>query len=171
MSKKSRQAFFVFAALNFLVLTGAMAVWSVRNTMALLFTEEWFRDLGTQSWSLVSSDPLGVMIAVELAGLIILGYLWWLRDVKQRTWPKFIRKLAPLRVLMALMAFALYVLISPVVFILTYLGFRGNMTVRGRDRRQSHDSSYTGPERRSGGPRRTEIRQVFAGHPEYHSVS
>jgi len=170
MSKKSRQAFFALAALNLLVLLGAIAVWSVRNTMAQLFTEEWFRDLGTQSWSHVSSHPLGVMIAVELAGLTILGYLWWLGDVKQRTWPKFIRKLAPLRVLMAVIAFALYLLISPVVFILAYLGFRGNMTVRGRDRRQSQDASYIGPERRAGAPRRTVIRHAFAGHPEYHSL-
>ena len=170
MSKKSRQALFAFAALNLLVLTGAIAVWSVRNTMAQLFTEEWFQDLGVQGWSLVSSDPLGVIIAVELTGLTILGYLWWLGDVKLRTWPKFIRKLAPLRALMALLAFALYLLISPVVFLLMYLGFRENMTVRGRDRRQSHDPSYTGPERRLGGPRRTQIRQAFAGHPEYHSV-
>jgi hypothetical protein len=172
MSKQSRQqALFAFAALYFLALTGAMAVWSVRNTMARLFTGEWFRDLGAQSWSLASSDPLGVVIAVELAGLIVLGYMWWVGDVKQRTWPKFIRKLAPLRLLIALLLFPIYVLISPVVFIVLYLGFRENMTVRSRDRRQSQDPNYTGPERRSGAARRTQIRHAFAGHPQYHSAS
>lgn len=171
MSKKSRRALFAFAALYFLALTSAMAVWSVRNTMARLFTEEWFRDLGVQSWSLVSSDLLGVVIAVELAGLIVLGYVWWVGDVKQRTWPKFFRKLAPLRLLMALLAIPVYVLISPVVFIVLYLGFRENMTVRSRDRRRSRDPNYAGPERRSGAPRRTQIRHAFAGHPQYHSAS
>jgi hypothetical protein len=160
----------VFAALYFLALTSAMVVWSVRNTTAQTFTEEWFRDLGTQGWQLVSAGPLGFIVAVELAALVILGYLWWLGDVKQRTWPKFVRKRAPLRQLMALLIFPIYVVISPVVFIVLYLGFRENMTVRGKDRRQERDPDYTGPERRSGGRRRTQIRHAFAGHPEYHSV-
>ncbi|UCD23437.1 MAG: hypothetical protein JSW51_10350 [Gemmatimonadota bacterium] len=171
MSKRSKQALLVFAALYFLALTSAMVVWSVRNTTARLFAEDWFRDLGTQGWLLVSSHPLGMIVALELAGLVVLGYLWWLGDIKQRTWPKFVRKLAPLRQLMALLIFPIYVVISPVVFIILYLTFRENMTVRAKDRRQVHDPEYTGPERRSGAPRRTQIRRAFAGHPEYHSVT
>jgi len=171
MTKKSRKALFAFAALYFLVLTGAMLVWSVRSTMARLFTVEWFRDLAVQSWSLVTSDLLGIVIAIELAGLMVLGYVWWVGDIKQRTWPKLIRKLAPLRLLMALLVFPIYVLISPVVFIVLYLGFRENMSVRSRDRRLSQDPSYAGPERRSGATRRTLIRHAFAGHPRYHSAT
>lgn len=146
-------------------------MWSMRNDVAQFLTLEWFRDVGVHLWSVATADLLNGVLAVELAGLVVLGYLWWLGDVRKRTWPRLVRKLAPLRWLMALVVLAAYLVVSPVAFLLAYLGFRETMTVRGRDRRVGRDPNYTGPERRVGARRHTVQRHAFAGHPGYHTVS
>jgi len=146
-------------------------VWSVRNDVAQFLTLEWFRDVAVHIWSLASVDLLSGVLAAELVGLVVLGYLWWLADVRKRTWPRTIRKLAPMRRLMAIVALVVYLIVSPVAFLMAYLGFRDTMTARTGDRRVAQDPNYIGPERRTGAPRRTVQRRAFAGHPGYHAVS
>lgn len=171
MKKRSRRTLYLLAAFCFAALAGATALWSVRNDVAQFLTLEWFRDVGAHLWSVATADLLSAVLAVELAVLVVLGYLWWLADVRTRTWPNLVRKLAPLRWLMAIAALAVYLVASPVAFLIAYLGFRETMTVRGRDRRVGQDPNYTGPERRAGARRRTIQRHAFAGHPGYHTVS
>jgi len=145
-------------------------VWSLRHDVARFLTLGWFGDLAAHLWSLVSADLMSAVIAVELVGLVVLGYLWWLGDMRQRTWPPIIRKVARLRRFLAALAFLVYVLISPVAFLVAYLGLRENMTVRGADRRKGQDPAYTGPERRLGSARRTIERHAFAGHARFHAA-
>ncbi len=145
-------------------------MWSVRQDVARFLTLEWFGDLTAHLWSLVSADVMSAVIALELVGLVILGYLWWLGDMRQRTWPPVIRRFARLRRFLAVLAFAAYVLITPVAFLVAYLGMRENMTVRGADRRKFQDPAYTGPERRLGSARRTIERRAFAGPPHFHAA-
>ncbi|UCG85758.1 MAG: hypothetical protein JSW71_17840 [Gemmatimonadota bacterium] len=171
MKKRPRRALYLLAGLYFLALAGATALWSVRNDVAQFLTLEWCRDVALHLWSLASADLLSAMLAAELAGLVVLGYLWWLADVRKRTWPRVVRKLAPLRRLMAVLALAVYLIVSPVAFLMAYLGFRDTMTARTGDRRVAQDPNYTGPERRAGAPRRTIQRHAFAGHPGYHTAS
>jgi hypothetical protein len=171
MKKRPRRALYLLAGLYVLAFAAATAVWSVRNDVAPFLTLEWLRDVVAYLWSLASADMLNAVLAAELAGLIVLGYLWWLADVRKRTWPRAVRKLASARRLMAAAALVVYLLVSPVAFLMAYLGFRDTMTVRTGDRRTEQDPNYTGPERRTGAPRRTIQRRAFAGHPEYHTVS
>ena len=170
MTKRSRQALYVFAGCYFVALAGATAVWSVRHDVAQFFTLEWFGDVATRMWSIGSADLLSAVIALELVGLVVLGYVWWLGDMRQRTWPPIIRKIAPLRQLLAVLVFPVYVLINPVTFLVAYAGLRENMTGRGADRRKFQDPAYTGPERRLGSARRTIERRAFAGHPRFHAA-
>jgi hypothetical protein len=171
MTKRSRQALYILACVYLVALVAAAALWSIRNNVAQFLTLEWFRDVLVHLWSVASGDLLSAFIVSEVVALVILGYVWWLGDVKQRTWPKLVRKFAPVRGLMAALAFAVYVIISPVAFLLAYIGFRDNMNLRGVDRREGHGPTYTGPERRAARRRQTQQRQVFAGHPGYHSIS
>lgn len=145
-------------------------MWSVRHDVAQFLTLAWFADLAAHVWSIVSADLVSAVVALQLAGLVILGYLWWLGDMRQRTWPPIIRKVARLRQFLAVLAFPAYVLINPVAFLVAYLGLRENMTVRGADRRKCQDPAYGGPERRLGSARRTVERRVFAGHPRFHAA-
>ncbi len=145
-------------------------MWSVRHDVARFLTLEWFGDLTAHLWSIVSADLLSSVIALELAGLVVLGYVWWLGDMRQRTWPPILRKVARLRRFLAVLAFPTYLLITPVAFLVAYLGLRDNMTVRGADRRKFQDPAYTGPERRLGSARRTIERRAFAGHARFHAA-
>jgi hypothetical protein len=171
MTKRSRRVVYIIAGLYLVALGAAAALWSIRNNVAQFMTLEWFSDVVVHLWSVASGDLLSAVIAVELAGLVILGYLWWLGDVRKRAWPRIVRKFAPLRKLMAALAFVIYVLISPVAFLLAYIGFRENMSIRGADRRGAPNPDYAGPERRAVRRRKTQQRQAFAGHPEYHTIS
>lgn len=171
MTKGSRQGLYLIACLYFAAMAAAAGLWSIRNNVAQFLTLAWFGDLLAHLWSVASGDLLSSFVALELLALAVLGYLWWLADVRKRTWPKMVRKLAPMRRWMAAIACAIYVVVSPVAFLLAYIGYRDNMRPRGADRRQGEDPNYAGPERRVALRRQTQQRQVFAGHPGYHSIS
>ncbi len=171
MTKGPRRVVYFMAGAYVVALGTAAALWSIRNNVAQFLTLEWFGDVLEHLWSVASGDLLSAFVALQLVALVILGYLWWLADVNKRTWPKWVRRLAPIRVLMAALAFAVYVVVSPVAFLLAYIGFRDNMRTRGADRRQTVDPEYQGPERRAVRRRQTQQRKAFAGHPEYHTIS
>jgi hypothetical protein len=171
MTKRSRRALYFIACFYLASMGAAAALWSIRNNVAQILTLEWFGDVLVHLWSVASGDLISSFIALELIALVVLGYLWWLADVRKRTWPKPVRKFAPMRGLMAAFACVVYVVISPVAFLLAYIGYRDNMKARGTDRRQAQDPDYAGPERRVARRRQTQQRQVFAGHPGYHSIS
>jgi len=171
MNKRTRQLLYVLAGLNLIAVAGATALWSVRNNVAQFLTLDWCRDVGFHVWSLASADVLSGVIAAQLVAFVMLGYLWWLSDVRKRTWPRLIRRLAPLRLLMAAVFFVIYLIVSPIAFLIWYLGFRETMTGRAGDRRGTQDPTYAGPERRAGGARRTMQRRAFAGHPSYFTAT
>ena len=171
MKKRTRQALYLLAGLYLIAVAGATALWSVRNNVAQFLTWDWFRDIGLHVWSTASGDVLSGVIAAQLVAFVVLGYLWWLSDVSKRTWPRFFRKLAPFRLLMAVVLFVVYLMVSPIAFLIWYLGFKETMTARAGDRRGSADPTYAGPERRTGGARRTMQRRAFAGHPSYFTAS